>query len=119
MECDPHPDPAAPGSPQEVHKMAFRTIAEAQARAMLANEEADMLPFQFVNEQGIKEIENFLAFHHKKGHHQDAKAWATDAEFQLSEGNPASIEIKSWASQSGHTETFNVSPGGVSWGIND
>lgn len=102
--------------------MAFRTITESEARAILANEEADMLPFQFVNDAGLDEIHAFLADHHKLGgdHFNRAmlRAWAADAEFQLGEGNTASIEICSSDSVSGHTETFTISAAGVEWGIN-
>ena len=41
------------------------------------------------------------------------RAWAADAEFQLAEGNSATIEIKSWDTLSGHTETFAVSDAGI------
>jgi hypothetical protein len=102
--------------------MAFRTITESEARTVLANEEADMLPFQFINDAGLDEIHAFLAEHHKLGgeHFNRAllRAWAADAEFQLGEGNGPSIEIRSFDSVSGHTETFTVSPVGVEWGIN-
>lgn len=102
--------------------MAFRTITESEARAILTNEDADMLPFQFVNEAGLAEIHAFLAANHKLGgeHFNRAllRAWAADAEFQLGEGNSPSIEIRSFDSVSGHTETFTVSPSGIEWGIN-
>ena len=101
--------------------MAFRTITESEALAILANEEADMLPFQFVNAAGLAEIHAFLAEHHKLGGDhftpEMLRAWADDAEFQLAEGNGASIEIRSWDSASGHTETFTVSDAGHEWGI--
>ncbi len=70
-----------------------------------------------INAQGLKEIQAFLAAHHKKGgDHFTAdmlRAWAADAEFQLSEGNGADIEIKSWDTLSGHTELFTVSDAGI------
>lgn len=70
-----------------------------------------------INAAGVAEIAQFLATHHKKGgDHFTADmlaAWAADAEFQLAEGNPASIEIKSWESLSGHTEAFTVSDAGI------
>jgi hypothetical protein len=101
--------------------MTFRTITEAEARAILADEEAGMLPFQFVNDAGLAEIHAFLAEHHKLGGGHFTpdmlRAWAKDAEFQLAEGNGASIEIRSWDSVSGHTETFTVPDAGVVWGI--
>ena len=70
-----------------------------------------------VNANGLTQIHQFLAEHHKKGgDHFDRdmlRAWAADAEFQLSEGNPASIELSSWDSVSGHTETFTISEEGL------
>ncbi|HAZ3446367.1 TPA: hypothetical protein JD357_005054 [Citrobacter freundii] len=70
-----------------------------------------------VNEQGLNEIKEFLADNHKKGgDHFDRDmllAWAADAEFQLAEGNPATIEIKSWDSIHGHTQEFTISDAGL------
>jgi hypothetical protein len=70
-----------------------------------------------VNAQGKKEIREFLASHHKLGgdHFTDSMiaAWAADAEFQLTEGNPAMIEIRSFDAVSGHTETFTISDAGM------
>ena len=70
-----------------------------------------------VNEIGLKEIHDFLAKKHKKGgehfDHEMLLAWARQAEFQISEGNPASIEIRSYDSVSGHTENYTISPAGL------
>ena len=70
-----------------------------------------------INATGLAEIQAFLAAYHKKGGDHFTKdmlrAWADDAEFQLSEGNGADIEIKSWDAVSGHTETFTVSDAGI------
>ncbi|MBP3980885.1 hypothetical protein J8G26_09105 [Acidovorax sp. JG5] len=70
-----------------------------------------------VNAQGLNEIKEFLANNHKKGgDHFDRDmllSWAADAEFQLSQGNSATIEIKSWDTLSGHTEEFTVSAAGI------
>lgn len=72
-----------------------------------------------INAAGLAEIAAFLAAHHKKGgeHFTPAmlRAWADDAEFQLAEGNSASIEIKSWDAVSGHAETYTVSDAGLAW----
>lgn len=70
-----------------------------------------------VNPHGLQEIADFLGSHHKlaREHFTDEMlhAWASDAEFQLGEGNSASIEIKSWDTVSGHTETFTISDAGI------
>lgn len=69
-----------------------------------------------VNEQGLNEIKEFLAANHKNGEHftrDMLQAWAADAEFQLSEGNPATIEIKSWDSIHGYTQEYTISDAGL------
>lgn len=70
-----------------------------------------------INEKGIKEIESFLVERLKDGHKGFTKAqllaWADDAEYQMREGNPPTIEIKSCESVSGHTECFTVPECGI------
>ena len=70
-----------------------------------------------VNDRGLNEIKEFLADNHEKGgDHFDRDmllAWAADAEFQLSEGNPATIEIKAWDSVHGRTQEFTISDAGL------
>lgn len=41
------------------------------------------------------------------------QAWAQEAEFQLGEGNPATIEIKSWNSIHGYTQEYRISDAGL------
>lgn len=70
-----------------------------------------------INEHGLNEIREFLEDNHKKcGDNftrEMLQAWAADAEFQLGEGNPASIEIRSFDTISGHTENYTISPEGL------
>lgn len=70
-----------------------------------------------INAIGLKEIQEFLAKNHKLGgDHFDTsmlRSWAAEAEFSLSEGNDAGIEIKSWDSVHGCTQTFTISDSGV------
>lgn len=70
-----------------------------------------------VNDHGKDEIKNFLAENHKKGggHFTSdmLNAWAADAEFQLTEGNPATIEIRSADSVHGRTQEFTISDAGL------
>lgn len=70
-----------------------------------------------VNEAGLAEIHAFLAENHKKGgdhfDHDMLRAWAADAEFQLGEGNPATIELKSQDSVHGRTQEFTISDAGL------
>ena len=70
-----------------------------------------------INAQGLTEIHNFLGKYHKRGRDHFTlpmlQAWAQDAEFQLSEGNPADIEIRAWDSQSGATVCYTISSAGI------
>jgi hypothetical protein len=70
-----------------------------------------------INAIGLKEIHAFLADNHKLGgNHFDTsmlRAWAAEAEFSLSEGNDAGVEIKAYDSVHGCTETFTVSDAGI------
>ena len=70
-----------------------------------------------VNEQGLDEIKEFLAANHKKGGdhftHDMLRAWAADAEFQLAEGNRATIEIRSWDSVRGAAIEYTISDAGL------
>ncbi len=73
---------------------------------------------KYINSQGIEEIYNFLIQRSKIDQdqltHSMLQAWAQDAEFQLGDGNPPCIELKSWQSISGKTEEFTISSVGVS-----
>ena len=70
-----------------------------------------------VNEHGLNEIKEFLTDNHKKGGDHFGpdmlRAWAADAEFQLAEGNTATIEIKSRDSIHGRTQEFTISAAGL------
>jgi hypothetical protein len=71
-----------------------------------------------INANGIAQIANFLKINHKKGAMISGNtdmlyAWAADAEFQLAEGNPASIEIRSFDSVHGYTQTIDISNEGL------
>lgn len=75
-----------------------------------------------VNASGLEEIRAFLLANHKKPALYEGsdsvtmgmlRAWAQEAEFSLGEGNDAGIEIKSWDSIHGRTQTFTVSAAGL------
>lgn len=68
-----------------------------------------------VNQTGLREIYEFLTDNHKQDEFTEAmlNAWAEEAEFQMGEGNPPTIEIKAWDSVSGHAVEFTVSDAGV------
>lgn len=70
-----------------------------------------------INAEGLAQIEKFLGTYHKKQTFTapQLRAWAADAEFQLDEGNPATIEIRGWDSVTGHTQTFTVSANGINF----
>jgi hypothetical protein len=70
-----------------------------------------------VNDIGLHEIHDFLANNHKLGRahftKQMLRAWAAEAEFSLSEGNDAGIELKAIDSVNGCTQTFTISDAGL------
>jgi hypothetical protein len=59
-----------------------------------------------VNEQGLKEIRDYLSDLHKQDTFTDEQvsAWATEVEDSLNAGNGAEFEIKANDSKSGHVE---------------
>ena len=69
-----------------------------------------------VNELGLCEIEGFLAENHRLGargfDRSMLDAWARDAEFSMSEGNPPTIEIPARDSVHGMTQTYTISDAG-------
>lgn len=71
-----------------------------------------------VNAIGLSQIAGWLGYNHKRAvmHGQAAffsedmlRAWAADAEFQMGEGNPPSIELKACDSVTGCTQEFTLS----------
>lgn len=75
-----------------------------------------------INEQGLREIEDFLKDNHKLGNQMDRSnllAWALEAERQADQGNPPSIEIKSWDSVYGRTQEFTLSSDGFDVEVED
>lgn len=69
-----------------------------------------------VNERGLAEIKDFLSANHRKGDNfsvEMLRAWAADAEFQLGEGNPATIELRPVDSVHGRTLEYTISPAGL------
>jgi len=69
-----------------------------------------------INQIGLNEIKAFLDGNHKSNETWSddmLRAWARDAEHQLSLGNPPTIEIKSGESIYGRTQEYTISSNGV------
>lgn len=71
-----------------------------------------------VNANGIAQIAKFLLENAKRGKDITVtpsmlRAWADQAEFSLSEGNDAGIELRSFESIHGRTQTFTISDEGL------
>lgn len=68
-----------------------------------------------INANGLAQIKVWLQSQSKGDGWSDENtaAWAEDAEQAMANGNPPIIELKSWQTISGATETFTVSPDGV------
>ena len=70
-----------------------------------------------INTTGLREIADFLAANHRLGGEHFTSdmlnAWAADAEFQMSEGNPATIEIRAQDSVHDYTVEYRISDAGI------
>ena len=70
-----------------------------------------------VNNVGLAEIREFLAANHRLGGDHFTpdmlRAWAADAEFQMSEGNPPRIEIRAADCVHGWTTEYDISDAGL------
>lgn len=71
-----------------------------------------------VNTKGLVELAKFLAENHKRGDIISTspsmlRAWAEEAEFSLGKGNDAGIEIRSFESIHGRTQTYTISAEGL------
>lgn len=94
---------------------------ECECCACDSKHETDEIRVEYINPQGLAEIESFLNKHHKQAPFTPAQisAWATDAEFQLAEGNEAMVSISSKNTFSGEEERYYVSWDGISFHIYD
>jgi len=68
-----------------------------------------------INDQGLAQLKSILTVHHKKFINEEPTieqlcAWASEMEehTNFDEGETPFIEIKSYDSVSGHTETYNI-----------
>ena len=71
-----------------------------------------------VNEIGLAQIAKFLSENTSKlfileSDRAALHSWASDAEFQMGNGNPPCIEISSVASIHGRTQEFEISAEGI------
>jgi hypothetical protein len=69
-----------------------------------------------INQNGLKEIKEFLTKNHIKGDNFTdlmILAWAKDAKFQISEGNLPSIEIRAADSVKGQTLEYTITNNGI------
>jgi hypothetical protein len=71
-----------------------------------------------INQIGLNEIAEFLKSNHTtfaelEPAASELSAWASDAEFQLGEGNPASIEIPARNSVTGAPIEFTITDAGI------
>ena len=70
-----------------------------------------------INSNGMQQIHDFLGEYHKKGYSHFTNdmlaAWASEAEFQMSEGNQPTIELKPWECNLGRSMEFTINLYGV------
>ncbi|TAL87483.1 MAG: hypothetical protein EPN46_03910 [Candidimonas sp.] len=82
------------------------------------------MKYQIITPAGLAEISDILRQKHKTFLNvaptaEQLSAWAAEAEFQLGEGNPASIEIKARDHINGWAQDFNLSAAAVEWAGED
>lgn len=82
------------------------------------------MKYQIITPAGLAEISSILRQNHQSFLNEaptaeQLSAWAADAEFQLGEGNRASIEIKAHNHVSGYAQDFNLSAAAVEWAGED
>jgi hypothetical protein len=81
-------------------------------------DQIDAVPVPTVNETGLMAIQVWLSERMINGDllgPDNIGALATEAEFQMGEGNPPCIELRAWESVSGHTEEFTIPADGITW----
>jgi hypothetical protein len=69
-----------------------------------------------INKNGSDQIKRFLSEYHKRGKYIDNQMinhWVQAAEYQLAEGNSASIEIRASDSRTGRTEIYTITMDGI------
>jgi DNA-binding PadR family transcriptional regulator len=76
------------------------------------------MKYYIINENGLKQLADFLRANHKRGEiiadsPKMLRAWADCAEFSLTEGNGASVEIRSFESVHGMTQDFTITDEGL------
>jgi len=100
----------------DAREFVWGTAGDQWADSILVKQPGEAI-MSTVNEIGIIEIKEFLAANHKKGgdHFTDSmlSAWAADAEDQMHQGNPPTIEIRSFDSVSGAAVEYTISDAGV------
>lgn len=68
-----------------------------------------MVKYHVVNEQGIKEIKEFLKEYHIHYKYINVDAYVKDVEFQLAEGNSPSFEISKMNCNCGYSVLCELS----------
>ena len=95
-------------------------ITEAQARAIMVDDNADYAPFRVVNESGKIAVQSWLGRIAKAD--QNADAWFTDAEDaanNASQGESIIIEMRGFNTISGNPETLTIDDTCFDWMVNE
>lgn len=102
--------------------MNARTISNAEAFEIFANEDAETLPLRVINEAGRSAVAQFInvAAFDAAGH--NLNAWYADADQAANDACPGemvTIEMRGMYTVSGHPETLRLDDGHFDWIIND
>jgi len=105
----------------EIDKMTTaHQITEAQARAIMGDDDADYAPFRTINEFGKTTVQNWLGRVAKTW--QNADAWFSDAEQaanDVSQGESIIIEMRGFSTISGNPETLTIDETCFDWMVNE
>lgn len=102
--------------------MNKRTISAAEARAILANDEADSLPFRIINDAGRSAVAQFVNTAAAEPERHSLNAWYADAEQAANdagEGEAIVIEMGRLHTVSRNPCTLELADSDFDWIVND
>lgn len=100
--------------------MTARTISAAEARAILANEDAESLPFRIINDAGRAAVAQFVSAAAAEPELHSLDAWYTDAEDAANQAGEGAviIEMSGRHTSSGNPRTLEMDDAHFEWVVN-
>lgn len=98
----------------------IRALTAAQALVIIADESAEFLPFRIINESGKTAVREWLIAVAKTENND--QAWFADAEQAANNAAPGEtiiIEMRSFDTNTGRTETLRLDDSDFEWTISE